>query len=390
MATVAMSESGNTDETGNQYTAGALEAAIIEIESKRFPAPPRIEVKRLSEYAADIIAQSAIPELDFGFQSLNRVAPIQMRSMGTLIGPTGAGKTALAMTLGAHRTHYVDHPSATQGPTIYFLFELTPPQLAARRAAQLSRFSWRQVLGGVMAQHEIEQTLAGEHFYVIKPPRNVDFLEFAPRVLDEVAKKSPGTPLLIADYLQRIKGKGRDVRESTSYVVDGIVDLVESRDMYGLVLSKGSRTGSRSMRDGKTKGEALVDTAAETSAIEAGSSAVLVLTYENRDGSESTDVAIQVAKGRFGAPGAALGFRFHGASGRWEELDEVPLKKADVDAEAVIMAILDRTPEGFTSRSDLQVAAGVNRQQGLATIKRLLVPNGPIEMRDGRLHRRKA
>lgn len=377
------------DVVGELFTADRLEAQIVSLEDARAKKePPRIELRRLSDFANDIIAQSALPELDYGIERLNQAAPIPLRSMGTLVGPTGAGKTALAMMLAAHRTRYVGRPNAKQGPTAYFLFELTPPQFAARRVAQLSRFTWRQVLGGVMAAHEIESTLAGEDFYVFKPPRDADFIDYAKRCLDEIGKTCSAPPLLVADYLQRIRGKGRDLREMTSNVVDGLVDLVESRDMYGLVLSKGSRGGSRSMRDGKTKGEALIDVAAESSAIEAGSAAVLAITYENRDGSDETDATIQVAKGRFGASGAAIGMRFHGPSGRWEELEELPISNAQREAEERIMSALDKTPEGFESRNDLAKATGGKKSEVLAAVRRLMVPNGPIEMRDGRIHRR--
>jgi len=377
------------DEAGGQYTAEVLEAQILSLEDARAKKdPPRIELRRLSDFAGDILAASLLPELDYGVAGLNAAAPIPLRSLGTLVGPTGAGKTALAMTLAAHRTRYAGKPNPKQGPTAYFLFELTPAQFAARRAAQLSRFTWRQVLGGVMAAHEIEQTLTGENFYVFKPPRDVDFIDYAKRCLDEIGKVCSAPPLLVADYLQRIRGKGRDIREVTSSVVDGLVDLVESRDMYGLVLSKGSRGGSRSMRDGKTRGEALIDVAAESSAIEAGSAAVLAITYENRDGGDETDATIQIAKGRFGASGAAIGMRFHGPSGRWEELEELPQSKGDREVEEGLMAALDRTPEGFKSGSDLVKEAGVNRQAGLKAIKRLHVVNGPIEKRDGRYVRR--
>lgn len=388
MAAGSMSE----HEVPGEFSAEKLDAQILSIEEARDKreAGTRIELRTLADYAAEIIAQSAIPSMDYGIDRLNALAPIQMRSMGTLIGPTGAGKTALAMTLAAHRTRYVGKPNAHQGPTVYFLFELTAPQLAARRTAQLSHYTWRQVLGGVMAEHEIAQTLAGENFFVVKPPRDVDFLDYAPRVLDAVQKQCPGTPLLVADYLQRIKGKGRDIRESVTNVVDGLVDLVESRDMYGLLLSKGSRNGSKSMRDGKTKGEALVDTAAEASAIEAGSSVVLAITYENRDGSEFTEVALQVAKGRFGATGAEIGMQFHGPSGRWTELDAAPIPKAEQEAERQIMDALRANTDGFKTRGDLVKAAGCQRQLGLAVLRRLISPNGRIDIRDGLLFARRA
>lgn len=368
----------------------AVEAHLVNLaeeRAKRELKVPRIELRRLVDYAGDIVAQSSIPSLDYGIASLNRLAPIPMRSMGTLMGPTGAGKTALAMTLAAHRTHYQGKPGANQGPSVHFLMELTEPQLAARRAAQLGRFSWQQVLGGAMTRAEIEETLAGENLFVVKPPRGVDFVDYAKRVLDEVGKVTEGTPLAVVDYLQRIKGKGRDLRESVSNVVDDLVDLTESRDMYTILLSKGSRAGSRAMRAGG-RGEQLVDAAAESSAIEAGSSVVLAITYENRDGGNETDVSLEIAKGRFGATGARIGMRFHGASGRWEELDEAPLSKADRAAEGDLFAVLRGKPEGFVNRTALVKAAGLNKAQGLATLRRLIVPGGPIEERDGILFMR--
>jgi replicative DNA helicase len=354
-------------------------------EEHRRDAGARSDVRLLSDLAADIVKQSAQPELDYGIDGLNRLAPLPIRSMCTLVGPTGGGKTSLAMTIGAHRCRYATEPAAMQGPTIHMLFELTPAQLAARRTSQRSHYTQRQVLGGEMAQHELEATLAGEHFYVVKPPRRADFYEYAQRALDGVAKRSPGVPLLVVDYLQRIRGGGKDLRIDVANIVDSIVDLVESRDMYCLLLSKGSRHGSRSMRDGKTRGEALVDVAAETSAIEAGSAAVLVITYEDRDGNETTDARIEVAKGRFGSTGASLGMRFHGPSGRWEELDAVPLTKSERLANQRVLNALTANPEGFASQNKLATAAGGKKQDTLAAIKRLHVPGGSIERRGDRL-----
>jgi replicative DNA helicase len=374
------------------FSPEKLEAHVLSLEderTKREAKNPRIELRKLSDFAADIVAQSSIPEMDYGVSRLNALAPIQMRSMATLVGPTGAGKTALALTLASHRARYADKPTRFQGPCAYFLFELTCAQFAARRAAQLSRFTQRQILGGIMTERELETTLVGEHFYVFKPPRGIDFIEYASRCLDEIAKTSPGVPLLVADYLQRIKGQGRDMRETMSNTVDNLVDLIESRDMYGLLLSKGSRGGSKMMRDGKTRGEELVDASAETSAIEAGSAAVLAITYENRDGSDTTDMRIEIAKGRFGATGANVGMRFHGPSGRWEELDEVPLTNGERTAEEAVLAALSLKPEGYESRNALVAATKGNRQQVLSAVRRLLnVQRGKLEIRDGRVVRR--
>lgn len=352
------------------------------------PAASVVEVRLLSELADEIVKQSSLPEMDWGIDGLNRLAPMPIRSLSTMVGPTGAGKTSLAMRIAAHRTRYLDKPAKRQGPSVYMLFELTPTQFAARRTSQMSRFNWRQVLGGVMTAAEIRDTLTGEHFYVVKPPRRVNVVDYANRVLDEVAKRSPGDPLLVIDYLQRIKGDGKDLRIDYSNIVDGLVDLVESRDMYGLLLSKGSRTGSKSMRDGKSRGEALVDTSAETSAIEFGSANIIAITYENREGADITDARVEIPKGRFGSTGACVPMRFHGASGLWEELTEVQPMRSERDADDRIMSALDRAPGGYESRTELHKAAGGNKSDNLSAIRRLMAFGGPIEIRNGRLVKR--
>lgn len=375
------------------YSPEQLEAQILSLEEQRArrrgelaEGSQVIDLRRLSDYSDEVVQQSKLPTIDFGLESLNRLAPLPIRSMATLLGPTGAGKTALAMTLAAHRTRYSGTPAANQGPALYMLFELTPPQLTARRAAQLSPYTWGQVLGGALSAVEIRDVIGGENLFVVKPPRDVDAIGYAKAALDKLRELSPGVPLLVVDYLQRIRGKGHDTRERLSNVVDELVDLTESRDMYTLLLSKGSRGGSRTMRDGKTRGEALVDAAAETSSIEAGSSIMLAITYENRDGGDTTDASLQIAKGRFGATGAQIGMRFHGASGRWEELEGVPLSKLERDCEDKIRDALRSCPDGYETRTALVKAAGLQKQAGLSTLKRLCVPGGWIETRDGRLY----
>ncbi len=351
---------------------------------------PEIDVCRLSDLADGIIAQSKVPTLDFGIRGLNDKAPLPMRAMATLLGPTGAGKTSLAVTIGAHRARYSTEPTSAQGPTIHLLYELTREQLAARRVSQVAPFSWRQVIGGALTADEIAAFLVGEHYYVVKAPRGAGLTDTAKRAMDEVQKLSPGTPLLIVDYLQRIKGGGNDIRQSTANVVDDLVDLTESRDMFTLLLSKGSRAGSRSMRDGKTRGEALVDAAAETSAIEAGSAVMLAITYENRDSDQvgPLDARLEVAKARYGITGAAVGMRFDGARGRWIEQDGLPLTGAEREATDRVLKAARGQATGFDSATELHKAARGNKAENLAAIRRELQIVGRLERRDGRIFAR--
>jgi hypothetical protein len=142
------------------------------------------------------------------------------------------------------------------------------------------------------------------------------------------------------------------------------------------------------MRDGRTKGEALVDVSAETSAIDYGSAMILAITYENREGEGTLDASIEITKDRFGPTGSSIGMRFHGASGRWEELAEVPLTQAERTANKRILDAVDGEPAGFESRNTLSTAAGGNRKVNLVAIRSLLVPGGALEERDGRIVRR--
>jgi replicative DNA helicase len=333
----------------------------------------------LSDFAADIVEQSKIAALDYGFMSLNAKAPLPMKAMATLVGPTGAGKTSLALTWGAYHARFDEKPAPSQGPTIHVLYELTSSQLAARRVAQASSYSWRQVLGGALSAVEIVSFLQGEHYYVVKPSRGMKVEEVIKRSLDAAQKRSPGTPLVIVDYLQRIRVDGRDRREQMELVVDSLVDATESRDMYTLLIARGSRSGSFRMRDGKSRGEELVDTASETSAIEAGSAATLVIAYENREGEDTLDARIVVAKARYGETGAEVGARFVGASGRWTELDSVPLSKGEREASERIVDAARGKPDGFDSATKLSEAAGGNKQANLAAIRRELRIGGGLE-----------
>jgi hypothetical protein len=347
---------------------------------------PAVQLELLRDLAPRVVAQSKIPELDYGFTGLNAKAPLPMRCMATLLAPTGAGKTSLAMAIGAHHSRFAGTPKGSQGPTVHLAFELTPEQLAARRAAQRSSQSWRRVLGGALTAVEIEQLLDGEHYYVARVPRGANYLDVAQRVLDEAQRRSGGIPLLIPDYLQRIRGDGSDPRVATSRIVDDIVELTESRDMFTLLVSKGSRASSRTMRDGKTRGEAHVDGGAETSAIEYGSAAIMAITYENREGEQEVDVRVAIPKGRYEATGSEVGMRFDGASGQWTELVGLPPTKAEREAEVRILATLKAVPAGFPSFNEayhaLKTYAADNKKgdRGAANKAwgRLTLPGGPI------------
>ena len=364
-----------------EVAARLARIATVDVEKDRRP-----RIVPMRELGAAILEQSATPVMDWGVDGLNRLAALPVRSMATLTGPTGGGKTSLALTLATHRARYDERPGDRQGPTLYVQLELTPAQLAARRCAQILPYSWAQILGGALRDDEMRDALSPEHVYVLKLNSRSDAMAEIRRAMDDLEKIEPGTtPLLVVDYLQRIRGQGRDARESATRVVEDLVDYTESRDMHTLLLSKTSRDGSRRSRDGSTGGEALVDATSETNAIESGSAVMLAITFDNREGEDTTDAKIVIAKGRFGATGAAVGMRFHGPSGRWVELDGPPMTSGQREIREAVVEAVNNAVDGFESRNAIHKSIGGNKSAVLRAVEDELKQGGRLFVSRGRI-----
>jgi hypothetical protein len=293
------------------------------------PLPEPARALKASSLVAEIMAIGTAPRIKTPFPKLNAAlgGGFLQKTLTVLTAGTGKGKTSFALELAlAH---------AVKAPVIFYVGEMTPPLVASRLIAQRCRVSWGHVVEGRLSENELVSALEGLDLRFV--PRCADAVGAVRREIEAALEEFPDTtPLVIIDYIQLLAEIGKDMRISTMQAVVDLRQMAESLPVVTLAISQSSRGGSARIREGGGAAEDYVDTGAETSAIEQASANTLVLSFKSAEDADEHEVTLMVAKARLRGPGK-VGFKFHGPTGRWSELDAVPLSKAESEREAEIM-----------------------------------------------------
>ena len=228
------------------------------------------------------------------------VGPLSPDRVAVLVGPTGRGKTAFAVQV-------AEAAAAAGHPVVYLSVELGAEELAARLIALRARGAvpWRAVLRGQVPRPELEQ--AGTdlvtrcpNLYLCAPPPGQRTAARLARLARAVAARHDGRPpLVVVDYLQRMKGDESDRRWEVSALSGELRALSRPCDDFPgagvLALSSTARTNYSGGKKSSLRGfwplwraasedpDSLVGLGKETGEIEYDASLVLVLTCDPKD-----------------------------------------------------------------------------------------------------------
>jgi replicative DNA helicase len=310
---------------------------------------PRVEVTRAVDLVPRIREQSRRPKLSTGFDRLDAmVNGFRARTVTALVAGVGQGKTSFALQVAARH--------AESSPVVYVGLELTREQLVTRIIGQRTGTAWHKVADGELSDAEMAAVLEPLALYL---PARADDPPAAVHAGYEIAtSRHAGLPLLVIDYVQLLAKVGTDMRLATMDAVRQVLLLTEETDLVTWVLSQGSRTSAKLMRDGGGKAaEDFVAVGAETAAIEASAANELVFAFRKKDGEAEHQVTVHVAKARMGQTGR-LGYRFHGPTGRWTEMERPPLTEKQEERREQIRNSLRNVSGGPLSRNTIRERDG--------------------------------
>ncbi len=267
-----------------------------------------------------IQSQAALPWVPFlvgvGAAHPEPVAELQPGESAFLMGPTGGGKSTLALGI---LCNHAEH----NGPAILVSRELSAAAAAARAGALLADVPWSDVLGKSPSSGERFQEqafarlrelprffmLAGEH----------TSLADIKRAISSVRGRFPGQPIMLAvDYLQIMEAErgGHDIRQNISSIVEALRRLVAKELVVGLMISQMSRSTSRLARAGELVGRDAADAGAESAAIERSAAVTLTIGEVSEPDAEGwRDVVLSRGKSRYGGGDTVFTLRQRGASG---------------------------------------------------------------------------
>lgn len=289
-----------TDETGSNG-AGSVAARLIAKYNAIYPNGQAMayQARRrpASSLAEEVMRETELPSLSWGFEELDRLAPFRASSMAVLIGPTGRGKTAMALQIARHHAKAI-------GPALFVSAELSGGVAGARLVAQATGMSWFDVLSGACDLDTMRAALDIPRLSIVDD-MGPDVLRMLDAEVADLCREYPDkTPLVVVDYLQIVASGGRDMRERVTDVAVYLRQLAGKYRCGVLALSKAGRSAARALRGGESMGTDATEAAAESGAIEHEASVVLALgAVRNDSDGINTIVDVSIAKTRFGAGG---------------------------------------------------------------------------------------
>jgi len=346
--------------------------------------------RALSEGANAIAEFSKTPRMETGIATIDEAVVWLATTIAVLIGPTGRGKTSLALQIARHH-------AATNGPVLFVSAELVYVALCGRATSQLTSSPWIDVLDGREDRQAIENALNVPDFVVLD--------EVDDRWLDDVESwlthwraEQPGrVPLVVVDYLQIMPGGGTDDRQRVGGVMQMLIKIAKRHNAAVLAISKTARGPSKALRAGELVGDDTTEAGAESNAIEYGATVQISLGKKIESENGETIIEASISKNRYRQGDLVVPLEVDLAHGWFRPAGdarsgtEVRKERATVrKAEALeqlrqrVATLVRSRPEGFESRNAIYRELKGNKDTVLRVVADMLEA-GDLETRGGRI-----
>jgi hypothetical protein len=275
--------------------------------------------RSMAAIAEEIIELGKQPLWRWGFSTLDREAPVPVGSLVYLLGATGRGKSSFMAQVAVHHAIHT-------GPALIVSAELVGAIMGSRIVSQTGVDSWINVVTGKVEPDRVREAVAP-----LTRMRLADGVgaSWAADLRDEIVAMQaefPGEQLLVAlDYLQLLRMEGREIRERVLGASAILRELAKEFQCVIVAIAKMGRAASKAARDGTAVGidgtEGGAEAGIELDAIVQLSLGAMKPEDENEPkGPQVVDLSIN--KTRFGAADMVVPFRFQGAQGVFEDLDQ--------------------------------------------------------------------
>lgn len=327
------------------------------------------------------------PWIELGL-GLTTIAEVRAGNLVTLSGPTGRGKSTLAVAIGFRFAR-------EQGWLFVLSLELGVDEMGGRGIGMQTESSWSEVLKGDLADDRMLEAL----------PERLQMLDWQSASLGaldarlaELRAADPTVPVLfVIDYGQLLEGDEDEQRARVSAAWKRAKRIAMRHRAVGLMLSQMSRANARAANSGERVGAEAVDGGAETGAIEQWSSVVLELGLAGEpDQYGRRPVQLNVGKGRMGGGDMVWPLTWEERTGRFAVIGDAE-RGAEVKAKQrahrddgalknALAAIRDvaRRASSPQAQRELISSAGVRATIGRAACARLLESGELVEVEQRR------
>ncbi len=279
-----------------------------------------------------------------GFGGLDPLIGGGMRagSLVLLAGPQGLGKSTFALQVARNN-------AATGRPVLYFSYEHDAEDLTQKLIAmeagelddsdQVRITSIRSIFDDLWVsslEHRLESVPAGiealtrvaqysEMLFVHRSTGSRTDLPAIQAAIEAVRELSGSTPLVIVDYLQKVKSSHPDEESSTTEIVEGLKDLAIDIGAPVLAIAAAEKDALRSgkrMRANDLRGSSALAYEADVVLVLNNKFDIVArhhLTYDLGNAERFREYAVlTLEKNRFGRDGAVLQYRTRFDQGRYE------------------------------------------------------------------------
>ena len=254
--------------------------------------------------------------LPTGLPTLDKALGGLQAGLHILGAEPGAGKTALALNIARHAA--AEH----QLPVVYASFDEIPERLALKVIAAKAGLTMSDIAGGQMAPDKVA-TVIDQHreslssLSFVSADIHLTAMQLIEQLQDRLAHHQQEIGLLVVDYLQpwaaaqAQMGKG-EFRLAVGKVALELRDLANKTRCPVLLVSAQNRA---------QQGTASMTSLRESSDLEYGADSIMLLMkdsglFGSPVGGGKTDLALTLAKNRFGSSGLTIGLVLDGRTQR--------------------------------------------------------------------------